>query len=155
MLDCTSRIRFSTAAEAKVRVLPPFFVDPRTNLGLSGSVLRSADVLLTFANSAFFLALVGWLCYNMRSTGASQQRLLFAKEVGGSMPGEEVDAILSKGDEFHIFISHAWLTGQDIARVVKQRVKEACEWEVFLDVDECALHTPPTRSASRCESRVY
>ena len=41
------------------------------------------------------------------------------------------------GEEFHIFLSHAWKTGQDQMRVVKSRLQEMMPvCKVFLDVDD-------------------
>ena len=43
---------------------------------------------------------------------------------------------LPQGQRWHLFLSHAWATGQDRMRIIKDRLKMMLpELEVFLDVD--------------------
>ena len=46
---------------------------------------------------------------------------------------------LTDGNQYHLFLSHSWLSGQDAVRVMKERLLNLLpDTKIFLDVDDLA-----------------
>ena len=95
--------------------------------GRDAEQVTPADMLLVLANLFCFLLLVGVM---LRDWANARTRLL--RGANGTV---EVPHL--RTNEFHLFLSHVWGTGQDQMRVVKQRLLEMLpDVKVFLDVDD-------------------
>jgi hypothetical protein len=92
-------------------------------------IIGSGCFLLMFAGTAVGI-------YRARRS-ISQHRLRYEET---EIPVRARSLLNAKTQEqlrYHLFISHAWSTGQDAARIVKQRLCELMpELSIFLDVDD-------------------
>ena len=89
--------------------------------------------VLVAANSICFVLLaLAWArsIYSARRTAAVRR----VRYVDNDEPAKPTP--LTKGEIFHLFLSHSWVSGQDTMRIVKQRLLEMMpSLSVFLDVD--------------------
>ena len=92
--------------------------------------------LLVLINCSCFIVMVGGGYVRMyrarRNIGL--RRLRYAKSGQSALPRP-----LAPGQQYHIFLSHVWGTGQDQVRIIKERLLETfppSSLEIFLDVDE-------------------
>ena len=66
-----------------------------------------------------------------------QRRMHMARRLRHRDGTEVVATELGKGQEYHLFLSHVWGTGQDQMRIIKQRLLEmVASLHIFLDVDD-------------------
>ena len=103
-------------------------------------IVLSAALLLSIIGSL----LLGTLLLSQQVAAARARRLFDeriadARRLRDRTSHKEVLAPLlhSVEEDYHLFLSHVWSTGQDQMRVVKQRLREMLpEVRVFLDVDD-------------------
>ena len=110
--------------------------DSTSTCDWQSGVMQGCDVIggvLVAANSICFLMLASGAArsiYASRRT-ASTRRLRYADTDEPTLPQP-----LEKVEKFHLFLSHSWVSGQDIMRAVKQRLLEMMPTlSIFLDVD--------------------
>ena len=75
-------------------------------------ILFGFTLLVLFAALGFFV---------LELHSASHARVLRFDESFRPVPTPR----LLKGEEYHLFLSHAWVSGQDQMRIIKQRLSEA------------------------------
>ena len=107
-----------------------YFFDPSWSNSGDPVFNQTGDVILVLMNSLIFLFLSYVLCRVIRSSTSSRQ-LVDSK-------GIEAHATrLDAENDFHLFLSHTWGSGQDQMRVAKQLLLEAVpDLSIFLDVDD-------------------
>jgi len=107
-----------------------FFYDPRTILDDEDASYQVADIILVCFNCLIFLFLAVMLVRGVQTAVTSRVLL---DEYGMEMQAPA----LKPGHDFHIFLSHAWATGQDQMRILKEQLKERIpDLAIFLDVDD-------------------
>ena len=94
----------------------------------------SLGTVLVIVNCGCFVVMVlgaGISIWRARRI-SSARRLRYGKGKGAAVPRVLVPPL-----QYHLFLSHVWGTGQDQARITKQRLVDALPGlQVFLDVDE-------------------
>ena len=96
-------------------------------------ITMTAALLASVVGSVVVAALILLL----EARAVKTRRLRHKGDWKSKVKGDEVEMPPITDGDFHLFLSHAWSTGQDQMRIVKQRLKEMLpNVEIFLDVDD-------------------
>ena len=130
MLLCTIFYKYVSFTELPT-IVERMSIEQRTDYAVAGLLLTVIFIVCVFGALVLSAALLGIQVAKDRRDRLAQRRLRFLDSK------EAVQVTLLPNGEYHVFLSHAWVTGQDQMRVVKQRLLEMLPGvRVFLDVDD-------------------
>ena len=114
-------------------------VEQRYKLRANVLVLTAVLILSLVASLIVGVLLLVLALQEEHKRQRAEARLARARRLRLVENGKEVECPPIEESNFHLFLSHSWVSGQDQMRVVKQRLLEMIpELCVFLDVDDLA-----------------